>query len=95
LLALGRIWPTILLARNEFKENKPVIEHKPVEKVVFAYPALSYINDLTDRTRDKTRGLCLAGEFLVFVRDTRKRIFRSYVFPVEEPPAGRLRRNTL
>ncbi len=86
LSALGKAWSTILLAYNDFKDFKPIIEYRLRQKLVLAYPALPYINDLTERTRKETRRIyadaVAAGQLMVFVRDTRKRILRSYVLPV-------------
>jgi hypothetical protein len=93
LVALGRIWPTILLAYDDFKDLKPVVEYRLWQKIVLAYPALPYINDLTKRTREQARQICrdvlAGGRFMVFVCDTRKRVLRSYVFPVEKPEVAR------
>jgi hypothetical protein len=88
LSALGKAWPTILLAYNDFKQNQPIIEYQLRQKRVLAYAALPYINDLTVRTRAQTRHIygdaVAAGHLMVFVRDTRKRILRSYVLPAEK-----------
>ena len=92
MLALGKIWPTILLAYDDFKDRKPIVEYQLRQQIVFAYPGLPYINDLTDRTREQARRIYVdaiaAGEFMVFVCDTSKRVLRSYVFPVEESEKG-------
>jgi hypothetical protein len=93
LPALGKIWPTILLAYDNFKELKPIIVYQIRQKKVLAYPAQAYINDLTERTREEARRIyaeaAAAGKFMVFVYDTRKRVFRSYVFSVEAPEGSR------
>jgi hypothetical protein len=92
LLALDKAWPTILLAYADFKQHKPIVEYRLRQKKVYVYPALPYIDDLTDRTREQARQVYLdgaaAGQFMVFVCDTSKRVLRSYVFPVEEPDGG-------
>jgi hypothetical protein len=97
LLALGKAWPTILLAYDDFKKHKPIVEYRLRQKKVLVYPALPYINDLTERTREQTRRIyadaVAAGEFMVFVCDTSKRVLRSYVFPVEEPERGHSNRD--
>jgi len=86
---LGTIWPTVLRAYDAFKHRKPIIEFQVRQKVVLAYPALAYINDLTDSTREQARRTyreaVAAGRFMVFIRDTTRRVFRSYVFAIEEP----------
>jgi len=83
---MGKAWPTILLAYHDFKDNKSIIEYRLRQEMVLAYPALPYINDLTERTRKETRRIyadaVAAGQLMVFVRDTRKRVLRSYVLPV-------------
>lgn len=90
---LGKIWPTILRAYNDFKDIKPIIEYRLREKVVLAYPALPYIADLTKRTREETRQVYREAaenrRFMVFISDSRERVLRSYVFAIEEP-AGRI-----
>jgi hypothetical protein len=96
LAALDKIWPTIRSAYEDFKELKPIIEYRPRQKIVYAYPALSYINDLTERTREQARQVYLdaaaAGKFMVFVCDTRKQVLKSYVFPLELFGEGRSQR---
>ncbi len=89
LPALGRAWPTILRAYKDFQDDRPIIEYRLRQKLVLAYPAIPYINDLTERTREQTRrdyaDTVAAGQLMVFVCDTRKRILRSYVLPIEDP----------
>ncbi len=75
LSALDKAWSIILLAYNDFKGFKPIIEYQLRQKHVLAYPALPYINDLTERTRKETRRIyadaVAAGQLMVFVRDLR------------------------
>jgi len=88
--ALGKVWPYVVRTYDDFKDNKPIIEYELPRRMVYAYPAIDYINDLTERTREQTRQLykqaAAADEFMVFVRDTKNRVLRSYVFPIEEKP---------
>jgi hypothetical protein len=93
LLQLDKIWPAVLRAYEDFKDIKPIIEYQLREKIVYAYPGLPYIEDLTERTREQTRRIYQdaidTGRFMVFVSDSRERVLRSYVFPIKEPgPAG-------
>ena len=37
MLALGKIWPSILLAYDDFKHLKPILEYRLREKIVYAY----------------------------------------------------------
>jgi len=96
MVVLGETWPTIRSAYEDFKDLKPIIEYRPQEKIVYAYPASPYIDDLTERTREQARqtyqDAVAAGNFMVFVCDTRDRVLRSYVFPLEEPGDGRIER---
>lgn len=91
--ALDDARPTILLAYDNFKDLKPIIVYRIREKKILAYAAQEYINDLTERTREETRQVyanaAAAGKFMVFVHDSRKRVLRSYVFPVEESDGSR------
>ncbi len=89
LSALYKNWPCILTAYDDFKDEKPILEYRIPEELVYVYPAMDYINDLTERTREQARQSYLdataAGEFLIFVRDSTERVLRSYQFPIEEP----------
>ena len=86
--ALGKVWPHVVRAYDDFRDDKPIIVYELPRRMVYAYPAIDYINDLTERTREQTRQLYKraieADEFMVFVRDTKKRVLRSYVFPIGE-----------
>ena len=88
--ALGKVWPYVARAYDDFKDEKPIIVYELPRRMVCAYPAIDYINDLTERTREQTRQLykqaMAADEFMVFVRDTKNRVLRSYVFPIGEKP---------
>ncbi len=93
LAVLGNARQTILAAYDDFNEIKPIIEYRLREKIICVYPALPYITDLTDRTRNEMWQIYMdaaaAGGFMVFICDTRKRVLRSYVFPVQKPETGR------
>jgi hypothetical protein len=86
---LRKAWPTILRAYDDFKDLDTIIEYQLRQGLVCAYPALDYIRDLTNRTRAQTRReyreATAAGKFMIFVRDTKDRVLRSYVFPIEKP----------
>jgi hypothetical protein len=96
LAALDKIWPTIRSAYEDFKDLKPIVEYHLCQEIVYAYPALPYINDLTERTRAQARQVYLdaaaGGKFMVFVCDTKRRVLRSYVFPLELLGEGRSKR---
>lgn len=88
--AIGAVWPHILRAYADFKDKKPIIEYELPRQMIYAYPALDYINDLSVRdrspARQQYRKCSAAGEFLLFVRDTDNQVLRSYAFPVEDVP---------
>ena len=88
--AIDEVWPHVLKAYMDFKNKRPVIEYELPRKMIYAFPAADYINGLTERTREATRKIhrkaAMAGEFLVFVRDTKRKVLGSYVLPVEEQP---------
>ena len=88
--ALGKVWPYVVRTYDDFKDEKPIIVYELPRRMVYAYPAFDYINDLTERTREQPRQLykraIAADEFMVFVHDTKKRVLRSYVFPIREKP---------
>ncbi len=78
-----------MVAYDDFKDKKPIVEYRLPRKIVCVYPALDYINDLTERTREQTRLIykkaVANGQFMVFVHDAENQVLRSYVFYVEEP----------
>lgn len=78
-------WGTITTAFLDQYAKQPIIEYQLPEQVVCSYPASAYIDGLTVRTRRTTRlqykEACAHGHILVFVRDSDKRVLRSYECP--------------
>jgi hypothetical protein len=52
------------------------------------YPAETYIDTLSDRTREQTRQqyrkATESGRFLLFIRDAKKKVLKSYIFEAQE-----------
>lgn len=77
-------WSSIMLVYATFKNKKPIIEYDVTEGKIFSYPAEEYIGTLSVRTREQTRQQYRKtlgkNQFILFVKDTRKRVLRSYIF---------------
>ena len=91
LSAIHQHWGTIATAFLDQYAKRPIIEYQLPEQVVYSYPASAYIDGLTVRTRDTTRlqyqEACARGHILVFVRDSDRRVLRSYELPFDEAAA--------
>jgi hypothetical protein len=87
---ISEFWPTIIQAWVEHREKHPVIECDVVKRKVMAMPAEEYINGLTDRTRKATRRqydmITAEGGMMLFIRDSKKRILQSHLFPLGDEP---------
>jgi hypothetical protein len=86
---IDRSWATIERAWNEYAENHPIIECDLATGLVLVYPPNEYLDDLSDRTREKTRRLynrmTRQGSMMVFIRDSDNEILQSYVFRKAAP----------
>ena len=91
LSAIHQHWGTIATAYLDQCAKRPIVEYQLPEQVVCSYPASAYIGGLTVRTRDTTRlqyqEASARGHILVFVRDSDKRVLRSYEFPFDDAAA--------
>jgi hypothetical protein len=78
-------WHKITGMYVAFEDKKPIIEFEPNRIRIIAYPAEEYIDGLSGRTRDQTkkqyREASAKNALMVFVRDEKKEILRSYIFP--------------
>jgi hypothetical protein len=90
LPALYEHWDTIATAYRDQYAHRPIIEYQLPEQLICSYPASAFIDGLTVRTREATRlqyhEACARGHILVFVRDSDRRVLRSYEFPLDEAP---------
>jgi hypothetical protein len=81
-------WDNILTVYRTFQDKDQIIEFDTSEQKVYSYPAGDYIQALSERTREQTaRQFAEAKErnqFLLFVKDSKNRRYRSYVFDLPE-----------
>ena len=86
---IDRYWTTIERAWNEHADKHPIIECDLAKGLVLVYSANEYLDDLSDRTREKTRRLynrtARQGSMMVFVRDGDNEILQSYIFQKTAP----------
>lgn len=88
LAMIDEHWDNIVMVYDMFKDKKPIIEYDIDDHKIYSYPASDYINTLSSRTRADTQTLyqetIRTNTFLLFVKDTKNRRLRSYVFPLPE-----------
>jgi len=77
-------WHNIVMMYEAFKDKKPIIEYDVIHDRVYSYPANEYIESLSQRTREQTKQqykeAVRKNQFLLFVKDFKDQIFRSYIF---------------
>jgi hypothetical protein len=81
-------WENILQIYRFHRGKKPVIQYElPIHRI-YVYPAETYIDTLSDRTREQTRQqyrkATESGRFLLFIRDAKKKVLKSYIFEAQE-----------
>jgi hypothetical protein len=81
-------WSNIAMIYDTFRNKKPILEYEVDGKKIFSYPAIDYINDLTERTRNRTEkqyeDACNNNQFLLFIKDKRNKKLRSYIFDIPD-----------
>jgi hypothetical protein len=81
-------WGNIVMVYRTFRGKDQIIEFDISEQKIYSYPAGDYIQTLSERTRDHTTGQFTeakkGNQFLLFIKDTKNRRLRSYVFDVPE-----------
>ena len=79
-------WSNIAMIYNSFRDKKPILEYEIDTHKIFSYPAMDYINILTERTQNSTKkqyqDACDNNQFLLFVRDNKNQKLKSYIFDV-------------
>ena len=79
-------WNNIAMIYNSFLDKKPILEYDVDSKKIFSYPAIDYINTLTERTRNRTekqyKDSCNKHQFLLFIKDKTNQKLRSYIFDI-------------
>lgn len=87
-------WESITGMYRLFEHKNPIIEFDIQRLHILAYPAADYLNRLTERTREQTwsqyRQATAEGALMVFVRDESLRVFRSYIFPLDNDETKRI-----
>ncbi len=77
-------WNNIAMIYNSFADKKPIIEYDVDDQKIYSYPAIDYINSLTERTRSRTekqyKEACKKHQFLLFVQDKTNQKLKSYIF---------------
>ena len=87
---INKYWDEITGMYVAFEEKQPIIEFEPNRIRIIAYPAEDYLDGLSERTREQAKEqyqkAIATGALMVFVRDEKKEVLRSYIFPrsVEE-----------
>ena len=71
-----------------FKDKKPIIEYLVNSEEILSYPAIDYINTLSDRTREQTKkqyiDTCNNNQFLLFVKDVQNQKLKSYILDIPQ-----------
>ena len=85
LKKIDQYWTEIISMYLAFQKRKPIIEFDPIRIRIIAYPAKEYLEGLSDRTREDAkkvyREASAADSIMLFVRDQKREILRSYIFP--------------
>ena len=78
----------IVLLYQLFKGKDQIIQYDVGEEKIYSYRADGYVQNLSERTRDKTAQLFAEvtkrNQFLLFIKDTRNNRLRSYVLDLPE-----------
>jgi hypothetical protein len=81
-------WNNIAMMYDVFRDKKPIVEYEVDSKKIYTYPANDYIDTLTARTRNETKKQYEEARknnrFMLFIKDTRNKKLRSYIFDVPE-----------
>lgn len=84
---INEFWPTIILAWKKYSINRPIIECNLDSWQVMAYPSEDYIETLSDRdknlNKEQFNKALDNGGMVVFIRDTKNRALKSYIFPID------------
>jgi hypothetical protein len=85
LKKIDKYWNEIIAMYLTFHDKRPIIEFDPNRIRILACPADEYLDVLSDRTRDDAknayREASAIDSIMLFVRDEKKKVLRSYIFP--------------
>jgi len=80
-------WPHIIKAYRIFQHMNPIMEYRIPDRKIYAYPAIEYIDDLSLRTREDARKTyqqaCIENKIMIFIRDLKNKVLKSYVTEIE------------
>ena len=83
---IDKHWNNILMIYKSVQDKKPILEYDVDGQKIYSYPAIDYINALTERTRSRTekqyKEACKKHQFLLFVKDKTNQKLKSYIFDV-------------
>ncbi len=81
-------WNNIARLYLTFQDKKPILEYDVVTQKIFSYPGMDYVNNLTERTKNRTKKqykkACKNDQFMLFIRDENNNKLRSYIFDIPE-----------
>lgn len=77
-------WNIIIMAYEDFRDKKPIIEYDITHGKIYSHPAKEYIQTLSSRTKKQTKvqyeEATKKNQFMLFVKDFENRKLRSYIF---------------
>ena len=77
----------LISAYQAYEDKKPIMEYRLPDRIIYAYPANDYIDDLSLRNREHARNTyqraCLENKKMIFVKDMENKILKSYVTPMD------------
>lgn len=81
-------WDEIVMVFDTFRGKDQIIEFDIVEQKIYSYPAVDYIENLSERTRGQAMNQYLVAtqhmRFVIFVKDSENKRLRSYVYDMPE-----------
>lgn len=86
-------WDEIVMVFNTFRGKDQILEFDIVEQKIYSYPAVDYIDTLSERTRGQAMNQYLVAtqqrKFVIFVSDSKNKRLRSYVYdmPLMDAPS--------
>ena len=79
-------WNEIVMMYDAFRKNQPIIEFDVACAKLYSYSAEDYISSLSSRTKSQTKRqydeACKKNQFMLFIRDEKKQILRSYIYKI-------------
>lgn len=77
-------WGNIIWLYKQFEDKKPIMLFDAQEQKIYAYPNNEFKNNLSKKSQElletQYEEAIVNDYFVIFVRDSKKEIFRSYSF---------------